>query len=254
MSGHCAFRIERLNVWLDSKHVLNDVSDVIIPRNVVFSIMGPSGSGKSTLLKTLNRLVETYPNARVEGKVLFMGEDIFSMDPVKLRRRVGYVFQQPNPFPHMSIYDNIAYPVKALGLAKSKREIDDIVKDSLMKANLYDEVKDRLHAKASALSGGQQQRLVIARALALRPSVLLMDEPTSMIDVVGARKIEELILQLKKEMTVVVATHTPQMARRISDYVLFLYDGRVVEWGPKEVVLEAPENDLTKMYVAGRFG
>ncbi|AHC50641.1 phosphate ABC transporter ATP-binding protein [Sulfolobus acidocaldarius SUSAZ] len=183
-----------------------------------------------------------------------MGNNIFEMDQTKLRREVGMVFQQPNPFPHMSIYDNIAYPVKVLGIAKKKEEIDKIVLSSLKKVNLYEEVKDRLKAKASDLSGGQQQRLVIARSLALRPKVILMDEPTSMIDVVGARKIEELILELKKEITIIIVTHTPQMAKRISDYVCFIYDGKVVEWGSKYEIFDNPRNELTVKYVLGKFG
>ncbi len=186
--------------------------------------MGPSGSGKSTLLKTLNRIIELYKGVRVEGKVTLNGEDIFSMDPVTLRRRVGMVFQQPTPFPHMSIYDNIAYPLRANGIVKDKAELNEEVKYVLEKVHLWDEVKDRLRMPAGKLSGGQQQRLVIARALALKPEVLLMDEPTSMIDVVNARKIEELITELSRNITIIIVTHNPQQAARISNYVAFLYN------------------------------
>lgn len=248
------FEIVALNVWINNRHILKDIRDLRIPRNSVFAIMGPSGSGKSTLLKVLNRLLELREGVKIEGEVKFNGENIFNIDPIRLRRKVGMVFQQPNPFYNMSIYDNIAYAVKANGIAKRKEEIDEIVKQSLIRANLYEEVKDNLKSQASSLSGGQQQRLVIARALALKPEVLLMDEPTSQIDVVGARKIEELIIELKKEITIILVSHTPQQAARVSDYVSLLYDGKLIEWGPSQRVFTYPKSELTEKYVAGRMG
>jgi len=243
--------IVRLNVWLGNNHVLKDVGGLDIPRNNVFAVMGPSGSGKSTLLKTLNRIIELYREARVEGSVLLDGEDIFSMDPTVLRRRVGMVFQQPNPFPHMSIYDNIAYPLKVNGL-RDRNKLNQAVKSVLERVHLWDEVKDRLKSPAGKLSGGQQQRLVIARALALEPEVLLMDEPTSMIDVVNARRIEELIVELSRDITIILVSHNPQQAARVSNYVAFLYDGRLIEWGPTERIFASPSNKLTEMYVIGK--
>jgi phosphate transport system ATP-binding protein len=245
-------RVERLNVWLGRVHVLKDVSGLAIPRNSVFTIMGPSSSGKTTLLKTFNRIIELNRDARVEGKVTLDGEYIFSMDPVVLRRRVGMVFQQPNPFPHMSIYDNIAYALRANGIVKDKARLREIVRSVLEQVHLWDEVKNRLNSPAGKLSSGQQQRLVIARALALKPEVLLMDEPTSMVDVVNARKIEQLITELRRSITIVLVTHNPQQAMRISDYVAFLYDGRLIEWGPTKIVFSTPSNKLTEMYVMGR--
>lgn len=253
MNADNAFEIYSLDVWIESKHVLKDIDGLKIPKNKIFAIMGPSGSGKSTFLKVLNRLLELKPNVRISGVVKFDGKDIFKMDPVQLRRKVGMVFQQPNPFYHMSIFDNIAYAVKANRLAHNKKEIEEIVVESLVKANLYDEVKDRLHKSASILSGGQQQRLVIARALALRPKALLLDEPTSQIDVVGARKIEELLLNLKEQITIVLVSHNPQQAARISDYVALLYEGKLIEWGPSEKIFTYPQHELTEKYVAGRF-
>ncbi len=244
-------KVRGLNVWMGKKWVLKDV-DLDVYRNSVLAIMGPSGSGKSTLLRVLDRIIELDPEARVSGTVEFDGRSIFSMDVHKLRKKIGMVFQKPNPFPHMSIYDNIAYGVRMNGMAKDKRSIDDVVESSLKKAYLWDEVKGELKKKAGKLSGGQQQRLCIARALALNPSILLMDEPTSMIDVVAARKIEELVVNLKEELTVIIVTHNPLQAARISDYVAFLYDGRMVEEGPTKDIFTNPKNPLTEKYVLGK--
>jgi len=244
-------KVRGLNVWMGKKWVLKDV-DLDVYRNSVLAIMGPSGSGKSTLLRVLDRIIELDPEARVSGSVEFDGRSIFSMDVHKLRKKIGMVFQKPNPFPHMSIYDNIAYGVRMNGMAKDKRSIDDVVESSLKKAYLWDEVKGELKKKAGKLSGGQQQRLCIARALALNPSILLMDEPASMIDVVAARKIEELVVNLKEELTVIIVTHNPLQAARISDYVAFLYDGRMVEEGPTKDIFTNPKNQLTEKYVLGK--
>jgi phosphate transport system ATP-binding protein len=248
-----ALEVESLDVWFGSRHVLKGLRELRIPRSCIFAIMGPSGSGKSTLLKVFNRLLELNPDARVEGRVLLFGQDIFSMDVIELRRKVGMVFQQPNPFPHMSVYDNVAYALKANGLVRDRRELDEAVKEALVKANLWEEVKDQLKLPAARLSGGQQQRLVLARALALKPNVILLDEPTSMIDVVGARRIEETLVELKAELTVVVVSHDPHQAARLSDYVGFLYDGRLIECGPTKRVFEAPQHELTERYVIGRL-
>jgi phosphate ABC transporter ATP-binding protein len=253
MEASNAFEIYNLNVWIEEKHILKDIDNLQIPKNKIFSIMGPSGSGKSTFLKVLNRILELKNRVKISGVVKLNGEDIFKMDPVQLRRNVGIVFQQPNPFYHMSIFDNIAYALKANGFVKNKRELEERVIEALIKANLYDEVKDRLKKPASVLSGGQQQRLVIARALALKPQVLLLDEPTSQIDVVGARKIEELLLNLKEQLTIVLVSHIPQQAARISDYAALLYDGRLIEWGPSERIFTHPQNELTEKFVAGRL-
>ncbi|MGC9105991.1 MAG: phosphate ABC transporter ATP-binding protein [Thermoprotei archaeon] len=245
------FTIERLNLYLGGNRILKDVS-LEIPRNVVFGLMGPSGSGKSSLLRVLNRLWELHDHARVEGTVIYEGKDLFSYDPIELRREVGMVFQQPNPFPHMSIYDNIAFPMRAHGI-KDKKVINETVEDVLKKVGLWDELKDRLRSPASQLSGGQQQRLTIARALALKPKVLLMDEPTSMIDVVNAQKIEGLITELKKELTIVIVSHNPHQAARVTDYVAFLYSGQLIEWGPTKEIFTTPKNELTERYVVGRL-
>jgi len=247
------FEIDHLNVWIENKHILKDICNLKIPKNTIFAIMGPSGSGKSTFLKLLNRLSELKKNVKIEGEIKFYGQDIFKIDPIRLRRRVGIVFQQPNPFYHMSIFDNVAYALKANGLIKNKADLINAVTEALIRANLYDEVKDRLNKPASVLSGGQQQRLVIARALALKPEVLLLDEPTSQIDVVGARKIEELLISLKEQITIILVSHTPQQAARISDYVALFYDGTLVEWGQSENIFTYPKNELTEKYVAGRI-
>ncbi len=244
------FNVHGLHLYINDRVILKDIT-FKVPNNSVFGIMGPSGSGKSTLLKVLNRLIEIYDGEiKVEGKVLYFGKDVFQMEASKLRKEVGMVFQIPNPFHHLSIYDNIAYPLKSHGI-KDKREIMRIVEESLRKVRLWDEVHDRLHAPASHLSGGQQQRLTIARALALRPKVLLMDEPTSMIDVVSAQAIEQLITELKKEMTIVLVSHNPQQVKRVADYVAFLYNGKLVEWGPTEEIFDSPRNELTQKYVVG---
>ncbi|MEM3832133.1 MAG: phosphate ABC transporter ATP-binding protein [Thermoprotei archaeon] len=246
-------KVENCNVWYKEIHVLENIN-ISIPRNTIFAIMGPSGSGKSTLLRVFNRLIELNPDARIEGRIFLDGKNIYEIPATEVRRRIGMVFQQPNPFPHMSIYDNIAFAVKANKIARKREEIDQIVEDALRKAVLWDEVKDNLKMKAGKLSGGQQQRLVIARALALKPDVLLMDEPVSMIDVVGARKIEELMINLKNDITIVLVTHNSQQAARVSDYVAFLYQGKIIEWGLTSKIFTNPKNELTEKYVLGKIG
>ena len=222
--------IETVNLcaYYGQKKVINNVN-LKIPKNVVFAIMGPSGCGKSTLLRSFNRLLELNPNARVEGDVKLYGKSVYDMSPIEVRRKIGMVFQHPNPFPHMSIFDNVALGLKLNGLVKSKKELHKTVKWALRKAALWDEVKDRIHEPASALSGGQQQRLCIARTLAVKPEVLLMDEPTASLDPVAMEKIEDLINKLREEYTIVIVTHSSAQAARVSDYVAFLYLGELVE-------------------------
>ena len=248
-----AIETVNLTIYYGRKCVVRDVN-LKIPENVVFAIMGPSGCGKSTLLRSFNRLLELNPNARVEGDVRLYGKSVYEMNPIEVRRRIGMVFQQPNPFPHMSVFDNVALGLKLNGLVKSKKELREIVEWALKKAALWDEVKDRLRDPASALSGGQQQRLCIARALAMKPEVLLMDEPTANLDPVATEKIEDLIYELKEDYTIVIVTHSPSQAARVSDYVAFLYLGELVEVGKTEKVFEKPENELTERYLTGRIG
>lgn len=242
-----------LRIWYGNNEVIRGIN-LAIPENVCFAIMGPSGCGKSTLLRAFNRLLELNEIARVEGDVKLFGRSVYGMDSVEVRRQIGMVFQIPNPFPHLSIYDNVALGVRYNRLVESKRELDKIVEWALKKAALWDEVKDRLKDRASELSGGQMQRLCIARALAMRPKVLLMDEPTANLDPISTRKIEELIYELKKELTIVIVTHSPAQAARVSDYVAFLYLGKLVEVGKTEDVFENPKEKLTEEYLTGRMG
>ena len=224
-----------------------------IPDRKVTAIIGPSGCGKSTLIRCLNRMHETAPRARVEGQVLLDGEDLYHLDATLVRRRVGMVFQKPNPFATMSIYNNVSAPLRFNG-RPSRKEMDDAVLRSLKHAALWDEVKDRVDAAATSLSGGQQQRLCIARALAAEPEVLLMDEPCSALDPVATAKIEDLIAELKKDYTVVIVTHNMQQAARVADFTAFLYLGKLVEFGPTEELFERPKEHLTEAYITGRFG
>ncbi|MCQ5341217.1 MAG: phosphate ABC transporter ATP-binding protein PstB [Candidatus Methanomethylicia archaeon] len=245
--------VENLNAWYDYKHVLIDINMKIKERTVT-AIMGPSGCGKTTFIRCLNRMHELVPKAKVSGKVIFNNLNIYdnNVDPTWIRRKIGMVFQKPNPFPMMSIYDNVAFGPKIHGI-KKRSILDKIVKQSLEMAGLWEEVKDDLQKPASALSGGQQQRLCIARALALEPEVILMDEPTSHLDPISATKIEMLIRKLAENYTVVIVTHNMQQAARISDYVAFLYMGRLVEYGPTKEVFERPKNELTERYITGKI-
>jgi phosphate transport system ATP-binding protein len=224
-----------------------------IPGHRATAIIGPSGCGKSTLIRCLNRLHETGFKARVEGKVLLDGEDLYGLDATLVRRRVGMVFQKPNPFATMSIFNNVSAPLRFNG-RPSHDELDRAVLRALKQAALWDEVKDRLDAPATSLSGGQQQRLCIARALAANPEVVLMDEPCSALDPIATAKIEELIAQLKDEYTVVIVTHNMQQAARVSDLTAFLYLGKLIEFGPTEELFERPKEHLTESYITGRFG
>ena len=248
-----AFEIRGLNLWYGSHHALHDV-DIDIPARQVTALIGPSGCGKSTFLKTLNRMNDLVEGIRIEGELLFEGQDIYapSCDVTELRKNVGMVFQKPNPFP-MSIYDNVAYGPKVHGVRK-REELDAIVEESLRGAALWDEVKDRLKKSALGLSGGQQQRLCIARALAVKPEVLLMDEPTSALDPGSTMKVEELMSELKKDYTVVIVTHNMQQAARISDLTAFFLLGELVEVGPTAQIFSTPQDKRTEDYISGRFG
>jgi phosphate transport system ATP-binding protein len=246
-------RVRGLNVWFGEKHVLKNI-DLDIPENSITAIMGPSGCGKSTLIRAINRMNDLIPNCKTTGSILLDDEDIYSssIDVVKLRTRVGMVFQKPNPFPK-SIYDNVAFGPRIHGHT-SKKESDRIVEDSLRAAALWDEVSDRLNESALNLSGGQQQRLCIARALAVKPEVILMDEPCSALDPTATAKIEQLMVDLKKRYTVVIVTHNMQQAARVSDHTAFLYLGEVIEYGLTSQIFKNPRNKLTENYITGRFG
>lgn len=248
-------RVRDLKVRIGGREIIKGVS-FDVPNNSIFTIMGPSGSGKSTLLRAINRLLDLYEDVSVEGKIFVDGVEVYSpsTDAIEVRRLVGMVFQIPNPLPHLSIYDNVALGPKINRYVRNKRELDEIVRWALEKAYLWEEVKDRLHVQASKLSGGQQQRLCIARALAMKPKILLMDEPTSNLDPVATSKIEELLSGLKEETTIVLVTHNPHQARRVSDYVLFMYNGRIVESDRAERIFRSPSSELTERYINGAFG
>jgi phosphate transport system ATP-binding protein len=243
-----------LSAWFGSKQALKDIN-LTVKANAVTAIIGPSGCGKSTFIRCLNRMHELVPNARISGQVLLDGKNIYSneTDPVQIRRRVGMVFQKPNPFPTMSIFDNVAAGLKLTGTKKG-RNLDEIVKKSLQQATLWDEVKDELKKPGTSISGGQQQRLCIARAIALQPEVILMDEPCSALDPIATARIEELIVQLKDDYTVVIVTHNMQQAARVSDFTAFMYLGQLVEFGATTSVFEKPESELTEKYITGEFG
>jgi phosphate transport system ATP-binding protein len=245
---------EHLNFYYGTKQALTDIS-IEMRANLVTAFIGPSGCGKSTFLRTLNRMNDIIPGARVEGKVQIHGRDIYApgTDVVALRRTVGMVFQKSNPFPK-SIFENVAYGLRLNGMAGDRRELAEQVERSLQSAALWDEVKDRLHDSALALSGGQQQRLCIARALAIRPDVLLMDEPASALDPIATQRIEELIYELKRDYTIVIVTHNMQQAARVSDATAFFWLGKLVEFGPTDRIFTNPVEKLTEDYVTGRFG
>ena len=245
--------VRNLNLWYGDKQALFDVS-MPIKRNSITALIGPSGCGKSTLLRTLNRMNDLVPGCRIEGEVEFDGKNIFSPDSnvLEMRKRMGMIFQKPNPFP-MSIRDNITYGPKLHGIT-NRQELDTIVEESLRKAALWDEVKDRLGSFGLALSGGQQQRLCIARAISVNPEVILMDEPTSALDPIATSKIEDLAIELKKDYTVAIVTHNMQQASRISDRTGFMYLGKMVEFGETEQIFNKPNEELTERYLTGRFG
>ncbi len=223
-------------------------------RNAITAIMGPSGCGKSTLLRAYNRMHELYPNIITEGKVLLNGNDINEMSTISLRRKIGMVFQRPNPFPTMSIFDNVIAGYKLNGIRLCKPERDEIVERSLKDVTLWDEVKDTLDKKGSFLSGGQQQRLCIARALAFKPEVILLDEPTSALDPIATAKIEDMLVELKKQYSIIMVTHNMSQAARISDYSLFMYLGEAIEFGKTKDMFTHPKDPKTEAYLTGKFG
>ncbi|NLL94730.1 MAG: phosphate ABC transporter ATP-binding protein [Thermoplasmatales archaeon] len=245
--------IENLNLWYGDHQALKDIT-IPIKGNKVTALIGPSGCGKSTLIRCINRMNDLVDSCRVEGSMMFHGENIYGPDTdvIKVRKKIGMIFQKPNPFP-MSIRDNITYGPKIHGV-EDEDELERIVVDSLKKAALWEEVEDRLDSSAMALSGGQQQRLCIARTLSVSPEIILMDEPTSALDPIATAKIEELIDTLVKEFTVVIVTHNMQQASRISDYTGFMYLGEMIEFSKTEKLFTRPSEQLTERYITGRFG
>ncbi|MGA7006658.1 MAG: phosphate ABC transporter ATP-binding protein PstB, partial [Nitrososphaeraceae archaeon] len=246
--------IKEINGWFGRKQALKNINLNIKDKSVT-AFIGPSGCGKTTLIRCLNRMHEMTPGARVEGQVLVDGADIYdkSIDPVVVKRRVGMVFQKPNPFPTMSIADNVAAGLKLNGI-KDKNLIAEVVEESLKGAALWDEVKTELDKPGMSLSGGQQQRLCIARALAMQPEVLLMDEPTSALDPLASSKIEELVRSLKEHVTIIIVTHNMQQAARVSDFTAFMYLGEMIEYGATSQIFKNPEKELTERYISGKFG
>ncbi len=247
-------KVNRLNAFFGPMQVLKEINLNIYTQQVT-AIIGPSGCGKSTFIRCLNRMHELVPHARVEGNVLLDGEDIYrnSVDLIELRRKVGMVFQRPNPFPTLSVYDNVAAGLKLTGMTR-KSILDEVVEASLKRAALWDEVKDKLNRPGMSLSGGQQQRLCIARALAVNPEVVLFDEPCSALDPISTGKIEELIHELKKNYTLVIVTHNMQQAARVSDYTSYFYLGNMVEFGETKKIFTTPDKKETEDYITGRFG
>ena len=246
-------RIENFSASFGELTVLKDIN-LSLSRNTLTAIMGPSGCGKTTLIRCVNRMHELTPNAKVSGKILLDNQDIYNTDPIIVRRQIGMVFQRPNPFPTMSIYDNVIAGYNLNGIKLNKEEMDRTVEESLRKAALWDEVKDALHRKGTFLSGGQQQRLCIARALAMHPEILLLDEPTSALDPKSTAHIEELVSHLKTTVTIIQVTHNIAQAARISDFTAFLYLGELVEFGSTEKMFTGPKDKRTEEYLTGKFG
>ncbi len=246
--------ISSLNAWFGSKIALKNIN-IDFKKNCTTALIGPSGCGKTTLLRCINRMHEMTPNATAKGKIVLDDIDIYdkSSDPVIIKRRMGMVFQKPNPFPTMSIFDNVAAGLKLNGI-KDKSLLKNIVQDSLEGAGLWEEVKNDLDKPGMSLSGGQQQRLCIARALAMQPEILLMDEPTSALDPLASSKIEELVGDLKQNLTVIIVTHNLQQAARVSDYTAFMYLGDLIEFGPTAQIFKNPDKELTERYISGKFG
>jgi phosphate transport system ATP-binding protein len=248
------FEAKNLSIWYGEKRAINDVT-LGVPSNAVTSIIGPSGCGKSTFLRSLNRMHELVPGTRVEGTVLLLGENLYApdVDPAIVRRRVGMVFQKSNPFPTMSIGENVTIGLRLNGV-RDRKFLNERLEKSLRMAALWDEVKDDLHKPGTSLSGGQQQRLCIARALAVEPEVILMDEPCSALDPIATAKIEELIHELRAQYTIVIVTHNMQQAGRVSDHTAFFYLGRLIEFGPTTKIFTNPSDRQTEDYITGRFG
>ncbi|MDQ3083486.1 MAG: phosphate ABC transporter ATP-binding protein PstB [Thermoproteota archaeon] len=246
--------IQSLKAWFSGKLALKDIN-LDVKENCVTALIGPSGCGKTTLLRCINRMHDLTPSANADGKIILDDINIYDKqtDPVLIKRRMGMVFQKPNPFPTMSIFDNVAAGLKLNGI-KDKNLIKEIVHDSLHGAALWEEVKNDLDKPGISLSGGQQQRLCIARALAMQPEILLMDEPTSSLDPIASSKIEELMNDLKKNLTVIIVTHNMQQAARVSDYTAFMYLGELIEFGPTDQIFKYPKKELTERYISGKFG
>jgi len=253
-TGRFKVKIENVNGWYGNKRAIKDVN-LSVKEKSVTAFIGPSGCGKTTLLRCLNRMHEMTPGAHADGRVVVDGIDIYdkSIDPVVIRRRIGMVFQKPNPFPTMSIFDNVAAGLRLNGM-RNKTIIREIVEESLKNAALWEEVKNELDKPGMSLSGGQQQRLCIARALAMQPEVLLMDEPTSSLDPIGSSKIEQLVRILKDSVTIIIVTHNMQQAARVSDFTAFMYLGDLIEYGSTNQIFMNPEKELTERYISGKFG
>jgi phosphate transport system ATP-binding protein len=254
VTGPSAFAIDNLSLWYGQKQAVREVT-LNVPQHQVTAIIGPSGCGKSTLLRSLNRMHELVPNTRIDGRVLFHGNDLYGpeIDPTLVRRRIGMVFQKSNPFPTMSIQDNVVVGLRLNGV-RDRKILNERTEKALRMAALWDEVKDDLRKPGMSLSGGQQQRLCIARAVAVEPDVLLMDEPASALDPIATMKIEELIWELKTNYTIVIVTHNMQQAGRVSDYTAFMYMGQLVEFGDTNQIFSRPKQKRTEDYITGRFG
>jgi phosphate transport system ATP-binding protein len=245
-------RSENFNAYFGNNHVVKNIT-MDIPKNNVVAVMGPSGCGKTTFLRCINRMHELIAGATAEGKMLLHDDDIYQINPILVRLKIGMVFQQPNPFPNLSIYDNVIAGYKLSGMRLSKDKRNDIVESSLTKAALWNEVKDSLHKKGTFLSGGQQQRLCIARAIAMEPEVLLLDEPTSALDPISTASIEQLLFELKKNYTLIIVTHNMQQAGRVSDKTAFFYVGELVEYDNTREMFTNPKDSRTQNYITGRF-
>ena len=254
MKNKNKIEVENLNLWYGSKHALHDLN-IKIYENQITALIGPSGCGKSTFLRCLNRMNDLVSSARIEGQVIIDGQDIYAkeVDEVSVRKRIGMVFQQPNPFPK-SIYENVAYAPLKHGIVKKGAACDELVEQSLINAGIWDEVKDILKEPGTGLSGGQQQRLCIARTIAVKPDVILMDEPTSALDPISTEKIEALMLELKKDFTIVTVTHNMQQAARIADMTAFFHLGDLIEYDETEKIFINPKEKKTEDYITGRFG
>ncbi len=246
-------KIENFSAVFGENQILKGIN-LSISRNRITAIMGPSGCGKTTLIRCINRMHELIPDAKVSGKIFLDNEDIYTTDPIIVRKQIGMVFQKPNPFPTMSIYDNVIAGYNLNGIRLAKNERDRVVEESLRKAALWEEVNGALHRRGTFLSGGQQQRLCIARALAMGPAVLLLDEPTSALDPKATSHIEELLAQLKNNVTIMLVTHNMAQAARVSDYTAFLYLGELIEFGSTETIFTAPKDKKTEDYLTGKFG
>lgn len=246
-------KAENFNAFFGKNQVLRNVN-IEVPKNSVVAVMGPSGCGKTTFVRCVNRMHELIPDAKTSGKILFYDEDVYNMNLIVLRRKIGMVFQRPNPFPTMSIYQNVVAGYLLNGIKLAKADKDQVVESALTKVSLWNEVKDSLHKKGTFLSGGQQQRLCIARAISMNPEILLLDEPTSALDPISTAKVEELIYELKKNYTILIVTHNMQQAGRISDKTAFFYMGEMLEFNDTKQIFTNPKHEKTQNYITGRFG